>query len=91
MRKVTTSPHPLFRKHAGLIVQSVITDNALTIGSFGQLFKSFGMINVISVGIGVMDYEKTPQEDENAVVLAQLVGERMVMGLKSEKIKKIFG
>lgn len=91
MRKFTKPPHPLVRKHVGLIAQSVITDSALTIGSFGQLFKSFGMINVISVGIGIMDYEKNPQEDSNAVLLAQLVGERVVMGMRSEKIKKIFG
>lgn len=91
MRKFIKPPHPLFKKHVGLIVQSVITDNALTIGSFGQLFRSFGMINVISVGIGIMDYEKAPQEDSNAVLLAQLVGERVIMGLRSEKIKQIFG
>ncbi len=91
VRKFTKMPHPLFKKHAGLIVQTGISDNALTIGSFGQLFKSFAMINVITVGIGMMDYEEAPLKDENAVFLAQSVGERLVMGLHSEKIKKIFG
>ncbi len=91
MRKFTKPPHPLLKKRVGLIVQSGITDNALTVGSFGQLFRSFGMINTISVGIGMMEYEKMPHDDENAVSLTQLVGERVVMSLHSEKIKKIFG
>ena len=91
VRKFTKMPHPLFKKHAGLIVQTGISDNALTIGSFGQLFKSFAMINVVTMGIGMIDHEEAPLEDKNAVSLAQLVGERLVMSLHSEKIKKIFG
>lgn len=91
MRKFTNPPHPLFKKRVGLMVQSGITDNALTVGSFGQLFRSFAMINVISVGIGMMDYESNPEKDENVLSLARLVGERVVMSLHSEKIKKVFG
>ncbi|MBU7014568.1 MAG: flavodoxin family protein [Theionarchaea archaeon] len=91
MRKITTMPHPLYRKKAGLIVQTGITDTALTVGSFGQLFRSFNMINVVAVGLGMMDYEGRPLEDKNAIALVQLVGERLVMGLQSEKIKEIFG
>lgn len=91
MRKFTKPPHPLFKKRVGLIVQSGITDNAATIGSFSQLFKSFGMINVISVGLGMIDYEGNPEEDDNAVSLAHLVGERVAVSLHSEKIKSVFG
>lgn len=91
MRKITKMPHPLFKKKVGLLVQTGITDTALTLGSFGQFFKSFGMVNVVNVGIGLMDYEGAVLKDENAVALAQLVGERLVMGLHSEKVNQIFG
>lgn len=91
MRKITKMPHPLFKKKVGLLVQAGITDSALTVGSFGQMFKSFGMINVITAGIGMMDYEGAPLKDKNAMTLAQLMGERLVMGIQSEKVKEIFG
>ncbi len=91
MRKFTKMPHPLFQKRTGLIVQTRITDNALTVGSFGQFFKSFSMINVVSVGIGMMEYHRIPQEDSNVLSLAQLVGERVVMSIHSEEIKKVLG
>ena len=91
MRKFTNPPHPLFRKRVGLIAQTRITDTALTIGSFGQVFKSFGMINVISVGISMMEYHRAPRGDDNALSLAQLVGDRIVMSIHSEEIQKVLG